>query len=161
MQIKVFSVPLLDSLEINEELNKFLRSIKVLDIKKEFVNNSDGCFWTFCISYFPIDSSLGNYSAIPRKEKVDYRTVLSEEEFVRFNLMRKVRKIVAENDSVPPYAVFTDAELAEIAKDETIELSVLMEIKGIGKKKVDRYGERFCAEYLRLLNDEKNRESEK
>ena len=35
--------------------------------------------------------------------------------------MRKLRKQIAESEAVPAYAVFTDAELAEMAKLEVLD----------------------------------------
>lgn len=50
------------------------------------------------------------------------------------------RKIFAANDAVPAYAVFTDEELAGIARLPVLEVSKLISVKGIGDKKVEKYG---------------------
>ena len=41
---------------------------------------------------------------------------------------------------MPAYAVFTDEELAGIARLPVLEVSKLISIKGIGDKKVEKYG---------------------
>ncbi len=41
------------------------------------------------------------------------------------------------------YAVFTDEELSNIAKLDEITAPNMLKIKGIGEKKVEKYGQRF------------------
>ena len=75
----------------------------------------------------------------------DYRNVLSESEFERFMVLRKIRKQLADEDAVPPFAVFTDAELAELARSEVLTPAVVRTVPGIGKKKIEKYGNQMCA----------------
>ena len=140
-----------------EELNRFLRSVRVLEIKKEFVNASTGQYWVFCITFLPMSgSAVPNVSAGgERREKVDYKNVLTEAEFERFTALRKIRKQVAEDDAVPPYAVFTDAELAELSKIEELTPTTMKQINGIGKKKVEKYGNEVCRMLNVVLNEER------
>lgn len=145
MQVKLFMLPAFAGNDSVDELNCFLRSVKVLEIQKEFVNSVSGQFWAFCITYLPVTGVVGNNSAnAERREKIDYKNVLSEVEFERFSLLRKIRKQLAEEDAVPPFAVFTDAELAELAHAELLTPSVMLGITGIGKKKVEKYGNKMC-----------------
>lgn len=78
--------------------------------------------------------------------KVDYREVLDEAQFARFRKLREARKRIAEEDGVPVYAVFSNDQLAEMARcAELPTIASLKKIPGIGEKKVARYGERFVA----------------
>ena len=79
-----------------------------------------------------------------RKEKVDYKNVLEAPVFEVFSKLRVLRKQIAENDAVPAFAVFTDAELASIAKLESITPKTLLTINGIGDKRVEKYGKLLC-----------------
>jgi len=54
-----------------------------------------------------------------------------------------VRKKIAEEEGVPVYAIFTNAQLAEIVKREMKDLSELATIEGIGKTRIEKYGERL------------------
>lgn len=69
--------------------------------------------------------------------------MLSEAEFAVFSKLREIRKQIATNDAVPAYAVFTDEELAGIAKLPVIEENKFLTVKGIGEKKVAKYGKQF------------------
>ncbi len=140
MQIQVFTVPILEGEEILSEMNKFLRSHRVAEIQKSFIPTATGGSWSFCITYLEsvkvVDSEI-------KKGKIDYRNVLNERDFALFCEMRKVRKQIAEKEAIPPFAVFTDAELAEIAKLETVTISSMKGIAGIGEKKLEKYGSYF------------------
>lgn len=137
MQIKIFSIPIGGDESATEEMNHFLRANKIVDIRKELATVGGNSCWTFCITYI----LNNNPQAVKSGEnKIDYKEVLSPNVFERFSALRKLRKQIAENDAVPAYAVFTDAELAEIAKLDNLTLSALQGIPGIGKKKVEKYG---------------------
>lgn len=139
MQIKVFTIPIMGGEMLVEEMNVFLRSKKVLQVKEHLVNNdSDGAFWCYSIRYVD-DVALSERD----KVKIDYKEVLDEASFKRFAAFREIRKRVAQEDAVPAYAVFTDGELAELAKVETLTPESIRQVKGIGEKKMEKYGHHF------------------
>lgn len=145
MQIQIFTIPVTGGEEMVSELNRFLRANRVADIQKSVIQSSGSSFWTFCVSYLPMPGvSPVSVDGTVRKGKIDYREVLDEQTFARFCELRKIRKTVADSEAIPPFAVFTDAELAEIAKQESPTPQSLRTIPGIGAKKVEKYGESFC-----------------
>jgi superfamily II DNA helicase RecQ len=152
MQIKIFSVPIPFSETANEELNAFLRSKKVLKIDEEVVSDSGGTYWVFCVHYI-IDGIAPDYG---EREKVDYKKVLDVATFQRFSRMREIRKQLAAEDDVPAFAIFKDFELAELAALPEITLQAMKKIKGIGTKRVDKYGEKL----IQAFSDETNRPSD-
>lgn len=88
--------------------------------------------------------------------------VLDSEIFAIFSKLREARKRIAAEDGVSAYIVFTDAELAEIAKLEEITPKNLKLIKRIGDKKIEKYGTRII-ELLKekMAKDEKNGKSDR
>ena len=96
------------------EMNKFLAANRVLEIEQRFYQNEKGAFWCFCVRY--LYSNTGGFQQQLPKQKVDYKELLNENEFAVFSKLRECRKIIAANDAVPAYAVFTDEELAGIAR---------------------------------------------
>lgn len=149
MQLKFFTITVDSDEETIDDLNRFLRSVKVLEIKKEFVNQPDGgSFWSVCVTYLPQATDI-NSSRSRIQRKIDYKEVLTSDEFEVFSKLRKIRKLIAEKDAVPPFAVFSDAELAEIVKLEKIDIESVSKIDGIGKKKVEKY----AIDMLRMLNE--------
>jgi superfamily II DNA helicase RecQ len=79
---------------------------------------------------------------------VDYRQVLDASTFALFSRLRDLRKTLAEQENVPPYAVFTNEQLAEIAKRRCDSPAALGKINGIGTARVEKYGAILVATLL-------------
>lgn len=137
MQVKIFSIPIVGGEAAEEQMNRFLRSKKILKTESQLVVQHEQAYWSFCIRY--IDSLAGRQDG----QKTDYKKELDEAGFQRFRALRDIRKRVAEMESVPPYVVFTDRELAQLAKLELINSETMRTIEGIGAKKVEKYGAHF------------------
>jgi superfamily II DNA helicase RecQ len=75
--------------------------------------------------------------------KLDYREVLSEADFEVFARLRLLRKQVAERDGVPPYAVFSNEQLADLVRQRATTSSAMARIEGIGAARVERYAAVF------------------
>ena len=58
-----------------------------------------------------------------------------------FEALRAWRKEQASAQHVPPYVIFHDATLAEIAAARPLTLPALGKSGGVGQGKLDRYGE--------------------
>ena len=144
MQIKLFTIPAFDSNAANEEINKFLRSHRVLEVKQEFVSAENGAYWCFSIKYIQGENQ---YYSKNKKEKIDYHKLLGPKLSVVFDKLREYRKQIAKNDAVPAFAVFSDAELAEITKLKEINEQNIKTIKGIGEKKTEKYGKLIAEMY--------------
>ena len=146
MQIKVFDIiSLSDDNEI-EIVNKFIRGHKVIDIDKQFYISTDNiAHWSLFITYLPAQNNPNPLS--DKKGKIDYKEILSEEDFNKFTKLRAIRKQLAENEAIPAYAVFSDAELALISQLPNIELSLIKKISGIGEKRIEKYASLICESY--------------
>ena len=62
-----------------------------------------------------------------------------------FETLRGLRRDLARRQGVPPYVVFTDATLREMAAAKPNSLGGLAKISGVGAKKLETYGEAFLA----------------
>jgi ATP-dependent DNA helicase RecQ len=60
-----------------------------------------------------------------------------------FEILRQLRKEVAEEENVPPFVVFADATLRDMCGKYPTQNSELLAIKGVGAHKLEKYGERF------------------
>lgn len=150
MQIKIFDISSISSESTQEQINRFIRGHKVLDIDKHFYTTSDNVgHWSLFVTYLPMP---GDMTAImsEKREKVDYKAVLSEADFEKFSRLRAIRKQLASDDAVPAYAVFTDAELSQIAQLSSIEEKTVFKISGIGEKRIEKYGRVLCERFNRL-----------
>jgi ATP-dependent DNA helicase RecQ len=67
-----------------------------------------------------------------------------------FERLRALRKRLADEERVPPYIVFGDATLIQMARDKPRDEDALLSITGVGQSKLQKYGEEFLqaiAEY--------------
>jgi len=134
MELKFFSVAAIDEAAV-QELNKFLRSHKVIGVSEQWSEKL--CSWVICVRY------LGKEQPELPASRVDYRKELDSEAFKKFSAYRDVRKAISEEDQVPAYLVFTNAELAELAKVSELSLDAMGSVPGIGEKRMAQYGKRF------------------
>ena len=58
-----------------------------------------------------------------------------------FNALRKWRREEAQEQEIPPYVIFHDSVLRDIAMEKPQDLDMLGDIKGVGRSKLERYGE--------------------
>ncbi len=65
---------------------------------------------------------------------------LSQEDEALFEKLRKYRKAAADIRGVPPYVIFSDSVLKDIAVSHPKSLGALLAVKGIGDEKAKRYG---------------------
>lgn len=64
---------------------------------------------------------------------------MDEASFRRFTEMRQIRKQLAQEEGIPAYAIFTDEEMAELAKLEKRTSANMRKLKGIGPKKMEKF----------------------
>ncbi len=62
-----------------------------------------------------------------------------------FDALRAKRRELAEEQGMPPYVIFHDATLREMAMMKPTTLAQMGEITGVGARKLDSYGEAFLA----------------
>ncbi len=60
-----------------------------------------------------------------------------------FDALRAHRRALAEQQGVPPYVIFHDASLVEMAARRPGSLAEFASITGVGATKLERYGETF------------------
>jgi ATP-dependent DNA helicase RecQ len=63
-----------------------------------------------------------------------------------FERLRALRKRLADERKVPAYVVFSDRTLQAMAAQKPCTADGMLEIHGVGQKKLDEYGEAFLAE---------------
>jgi ATP-dependent DNA helicase RecQ len=84
----------------------------------------------------------------PKREKRARRGGTSEANPVDnplFEALRAKRRELAMEAGLPPYVIFHDATLREMASAKPITLAALSRITGVGARKLDAYGEAFLA----------------
>ena len=142
VQYKCFVLSIKNSMDEEEEFNRFLRSVKVLTIHREFTSCGENSYWCFAVEYLysKNDQSESNKSKTG-KPKIDYKEVLSPEDFALFAKLRDWRKEIANIDKVPLYTIFNNEQLAQIAREKITTNAGLRGISGVGETRAKKYCE--------------------
>lgn len=139
MQFRIFTISAFASEAEQEELNHFVQNHRVVEVAKQY--DAPRGVWTFLVTY--VGGEPKTLYQPPRTEKVDYKALLTEEEFARFAKLREARKLIAKDESVPAFAIFTDKELAEMAKLEDLNEVAIKQIEGINSARVEHHAARI------------------
>ncbi len=142
-QFRFFTIPLKHSAVEAEELNKFLRSRRILNATPEFV--SDGChsLWAVMVEYMDGEAAVADGGR--HRSRIDYKEKLAPEDFTLFVKLREWRKTTAEAAGVPVYTIFSNDQLSKIAEGRIDSINRLREIDGIGDSRIEKYGEAIIA----------------
>lgn len=69
MNIKLFDIPAICPDETMEQVNKFLRGNKVIDVDRQFYLSSDNVgHWSLLVTYLPVQSSSSAFQERREKE---------------------------------------------------------------------------------------------
>jgi superfamily II DNA helicase RecQ len=144
--LRFFAVPALDPAAAEAELNAFCQAHRVVQIDRQFVVDGARSYWALCVAAAPGPGPLPAAMKKPARESagdkvVDYKQLLSADEFARFAALRQWRKAAAEQDGVPLYAVLTNEQMATIARRRCSTVEELAAIDGLGGARLRKYGE--------------------
>ena len=110
-----------------EDLNAFLATERVAAVEKHLVQTHGGAMLVFIVE--TVGKKPGQ---TPGGEvRIDYREVLNDADFAVFSRLRDERKKIAASEGVPIYAIFTNAQLAEMVKRPAKTVAELGAIEGL------------------------------
>ena len=94
-------------------------------------------------------------AAIPkRRQKRSAGTF--DEEALRplFDTLRAVRRDLAKDENIPPFVIFSDATLWDMAALKPSSLDAMGDIKGVGSFKLHKYGRSFVSAIQSYMNNQ-------
>ena len=153
MKHRMWVIPVQSGEEVMAEVNEFTAKHRVLRMERQFVADGGNSFWTIWVSYTEKGVALSGQSKMEGIPRVDYREILSPEEFRVFARVRDLRKQVAAGEGIPVYNVFTNEQMAEMARRKTNSLTALGEISGVGAARLEKYGQAFVDEIAKVLGN--------
>lgn len=124
-----------------DDLNQWLATNRVVAVTQHLVATPAAQLLVFVVE------SVGA-AATPQpssEPRIDYKQALSPEDFEKYSRLRALRKTVAEQEGVPLYSIFTNAQLAEIVERRIDSLQALVQIEGIGRVRGERYAQLFLS----------------
>ena len=82
-------------------------------------------------------------TAISRRKKKEEVFVVPDDDRGLWEALRMCRKRLADENGVPPYVIFHDSTLSQMAVSKPQTQGELLEISGVGTTKLKRYGPAF------------------
>ena len=142
MQFRKFVLSLGDEGMQEAEMNRFLRSHRVLKVEHQFVESD--CLWAFLVSY--LDGEQKETAPQARRselKKFDPEKELTKEQLERYKKYAEVRLALSRKYSVSAFMVFTNRELGELSKFESLGVDELRKMDGVGEARISQYGMEF------------------
>ena len=97
-----------------------------------------------------LDGQLGRSQAAGGVQELD-----GEEERL-FQKLRELRLAIAREIGKPPYIVFSDKSLRDMARIRPTTRAQMLGVSGVGEVKMQRYGERFL-DVIRAVSERSGR----
>ena len=91
-----------------------------------------------------------NFSAYAYSQKQPAHRKYDKDLFAR---LRFLRKQIADSENIPPYIVFNDATLQEMAEFMPETENEMLQINGVGERKLERFGNAFLGLIKEHLNN--------
>ena len=150
MRVKVFTLAYSTTLGGFDEapLSEFIRDKEVLAVRDHFFEVAGTPHLTCVVTWkqAPVASAESETTDSTTGTRQSSKLPsLDEPQRVLFDTLRDWRKSKAHEDGVPPYVVFTNRQLALLARNRPATPNALATIEGIGPKKIERYGHAVIA----------------
>lgn len=102
---------------------------------------SDGQYPTLKVTNLGKQVLKGQVKVLRKQATV--KTLSPEDSDGLFEELRKLRYQLASEQNLPPYLVFSDNTLREFATHRPTDTLQMLQIKGVGENKLNKYGEAF------------------
>ncbi|MDD2451576.1 DNA helicase RecQ [Sulfurovum sp.] len=117
-----------------------------------------GEFKVYRLTPFGVEVLKGAHAIEIKKERLSLQkaapkrkvTFFDDYDAELFDKLRDLRAQIAEENSIPPYIVFSDKTLKDLSAKKPVTKEEMLQVHGIGEVKYERYGEAF----LELLKKE-------
>ncbi|QDQ39014.1 DNA helicase RecQ [Legionella geestiana] len=80
---------------------------------------------------------------LPKADRKNAREKPAQASSPLFEALRALRRRIAEEESKPPFMVFSDASLFDMIALKPRTLGAFLQVSGVGQSKLERYGARF------------------
>lgn len=127
---------------MNERPEKEILDLIQLLLADEYLALSDGRYPVVRLQPSAVGVLKGETKVFRRSPKIRRAARQGDEMFER---LRALRKQLADAAGVPPYVIFPDSTLREMAVKQPANRLELLQVKGVGEAKLERYGDEFLA----------------
>ncbi|MBO1625617.1 DNA helicase RecQ [Bacillus arachidis] len=129
-----------------KEVSEFIEFL----ISEELIAVEHGTYPTLKITEKGKEVLLGNENVL-RKERVATRQIVQDHPL--FEILREVRKEIAQGEGVPPFVIFSDQTLKDMCTKMPQSDAELLQVKGIGEHKLAKYGSHFLQAVIHFIEE--------
>lgn len=108
-----------------------------------YLRLSEDEYPTLSLTPSAVEVLKGERQVLLRLKKPKERTTPRRKDL--FEELRALRKSLSEAEQVPPYMIFPDSTLTELARVLPMDPDSMRAVKGVGEKKLEKYGAQFLA----------------
>ena len=130
-------LPIQGDQQTEEELNRFLRSHRILQVERHFCSENGG-YWALMVEYVDGDPTA-EAPPTQRRERKDFSEGLTDEEKQRYENYKVVRRELAQQHNIPAYLVFTNEELSILSRLSQLNDETVRGVKGIAPQRLKDY----------------------
>lgn len=132
-----------------KEVSEFIEFL----ISDELIAVEHGTYPTLKVTEKGKEVLLGKENVL-RKERVETRQIVQDHPL--FEILREVRKEIAQGEGVPPFVIFSDQTLKDMCAKMPQSDSELLTVKGIGEHKLVKYGSHFLQAVQHFIEENPN-----
>ncbi|HDR8173946.1 MULTISPECIES: DNA helicase RecQ [Bacillus] len=132
-----------------KEVSEFIEFL----ISDELIAVEHGTYPTLKVTEKGKEVLLGKENVL-RKERVETRQIVQDHPL--FEVLREVRKEIAQGEGVPPFVIFSDQTLKDMCAKMPQSDSELLTVKGIGEHKLMKYGSHFLQAVQHFIEENPN-----
>jgi hypothetical protein len=144
LTFRIFNIPLTDN---DKELSEFNNFVRDVDIKRMSAQVVDNRYWSILIGYKRLE--VEEKEIKHNKFACESLSELSAEDIGLFEKLKRWRHEKAQRLGVPEYLILQNKTLMTIAKLRPGTTEELMNVHGIGERKIADYGE----EIIKMIAD--------
>lgn len=149
-------------------LNYNLDKLSTYGIMKKYTIKEIKDMVNFLVAEGFLGVSGGKYPVVDLKKRA--RLVLQDEEKVfrkvprkkverepdnsLFEQLRKLRMAISQREGIPPYIIFHDSTLRDMSKKYPLDREAMLQVKGVGEKKFDKFGQEFVETIKEYVEEE-------
>lgn len=121
-----------------KEVNEFIDFLTA----EGYLRPTDGAYPVLVVTNKGISVLMGGEKVF-KKERVEVKRLAQDNPL--FEDLRKLRREIATVEKIPPYIIFSDQTLQEMSVRMPATNNELLQIKGVGERKLEQYGSAFLA----------------
>ena len=147
MKVKHFHIRLnKENLHQDEEaLNSFMQTVSVKKTATQLISAGQANYWSILVFYLDTPPLEEHHENTSEKQPSFDPSTLNAEERNRYDALRTWRADTAGKENFPHYIIAHNSQLGAIAKLNPTTTNELLKVKGLGERKVAKYGDEIIA----------------